>query len=428
MEKIVVTGGQKLKGTVYISGSKNASLPILAATLLSCGENHITNIPDLDDIHTMKALLESLGANVLWKDGELTVDTSTVNEWEAPYELVRKMRASVLVMGALIARFGRAKIPLPGGCAIGLRPINLHLMGLERLGCKVSIESGFVSLVAKKLIGTEIYLDFPSVGATENLILASLQAEGETIIDNAANEPEIEDLAQFLNQSGADISGIGTGKLIIKGRNHLSPPTAPFKIIPDRIEAGTYLVATAITGGDTELINVCTEHLYPIMSKLVEAGCTIEHTDERIHLKIDEPLSKVLPFSPLTIKTAPYPGFPTDMQPQMMSLMTIISGTSMITETVFESRFTHIPELMRMGAKIEVEGHTAIITGVNQLFGAEVVASDLRAGASLVIAGLSAEGQTYISGIEHITRGYDRLEEKLLNLNAIIQKEETHDA
>ncbi|MEC9375855.1 MAG: UDP-N-acetylglucosamine 1-carboxyvinyltransferase [Pseudomonadota bacterium] len=416
MEKLLIEGGSKINGEVNVSGAKNASLPILAATLLSSAKLRITNVPHLRDVTTTIELLGRLGAEVtLHEPMEIEVDTTNVNEFKAPYDLVKTMRASILVLGPLLARYGRADVSLPGGCAIGARPVNFHVNGLRSLGADVDIQEGYIRARAKKLIGNKILLDAVSVTGTENLLMAAVLAEGETILDNAAQEPEVKDLADFLISMGANISGAGTKRIVIQGVKELLGTT--YKVMPDRIEAATYLVAAAITGGQVKLKNVISEHLQSVLQKLQEAGASIEIGNDWIDLDMNgaELLST-------DIITDPYPGFPTDMQAQFMTLNSVAIGTSKVTETVFENRFMHVSELQRMGAKIALSGNKAIVQGVSQLHGAPVMATDLRASASLVLAGLVAKGETIVDRIYHIDRGYERIEEKLGQLGANIRR------
>lgn len=412
--KIIIRGGKRLTGKVKISGAKNAALPLLAATILIPEEVTLTNLPSLLDIQTMFELLSILGANFNIMGEEAIINTSALNKYEAPYDLVCKMRASAVVMGPLLARFGKAIVPLPGGCNIGLRPINLHLEGLAKLGAEVAIERGCVKLSAKKLKGTEIYFDFPSVGATENLMMAACLATGETVINNAAKEPEIVELANFLNKAGAQISEAGTDTIKIVGVKELKNTT--YRIIPDRIETGTYAIASAITKGDITFEGANFDHLHSVVTKLEEAGVIFEKKDScmRVYAKKN--------FSAVDIKTMPYPGFPTDLQAQFMALMCVAEGISIIMEGIFENRFMHVGELCRMGADIKVDNHTAIVRGVKTLSGAQVNATDLRASASLILAGLVAKGETQISGIHHLDRGYEYMEEKLAKLGAQIKR------
>lgn len=414
MEKIVVTGGKKLSGTVKVSGSKNASLPILVATLLTDEDCVLKNVPRLQDVETILALLKILGKRVSHHNREITASSSDRLDSEAPYELVKKMRASILVMGPLLGRLGRVRASLPGGCAIGARPINLHLQGFIRLGAKVSLERGYVELYAPRLHGTNIYLDFPSVGATENLMMAATRAKGKTIIENAASEPEIQDLATFLNKMGAKIKGAGTNIVEIEGVNVLKGTV--HEVIPDRIETGTFMVASAVTGGDVTIRGPDPEQLEAVITKLREAGARVTMNNREIRIRPGKSLRAT------DIETVPYPGFPTDMQAQWMVLMSLSKGTSIITETVFENRFLHVGELHRMGSNIQVKGNSAIVKGVAKLSGAPVMATDLRASAALILAALAAEGKTEISGVHHLDRGYENFEKKLRRLGASIKR------
>ncbi|MDI6780607.1 MAG: UDP-N-acetylglucosamine 1-carboxyvinyltransferase [bacterium] len=417
MAKIVVSGGQRLVGSVSISGSKNAALPILAACLLIPGENIISNLPRLLDIKTMLEVLKCLGARIKAENGCAWIDAADISHYDAPYKLVRQMRASVLVMGPLLARFGKAIVPLPGGCAIGLRPIDIHLKAIERLGAKIIMHDGCVEATCSKLKGQKLYLDFPSVGATENIMMAASLAEGQTIIYDAAMEPEIVDLANFLNKAGASISGAGTNRIEINGVERLNPVN-DYRVIPDRIEAGTYMVAAAITKGDVLLKNCIFLHLDAVIAKLREAGVIVTEESEGVRVEMSGELS------PLSIKTMPYSGFPTDMQAQFMTLMTTVPGISIIVESVFENRFMHVSELCRMGADIKVDGHTALIRGVPFLSGAPIVATDLRASVALILAGLIAKGKTKVMEIHYLDRGYEYIEDKLSSLGAIIKRVE----
>jgi UDP-N-acetylglucosamine 1-carboxyvinyltransferase len=415
LEKLFIQGGRRLSGTVKISGAKNAVLPVIAASLLASTPSVIEEIPDLDDVKTITEVLQYLGLNTRREPGSLFVDSTGVKSCEASYELVRKMRASFLVMGPLLSRFQEARISQPGGCAIGTRPIDLHLKGFEALGAEIIQGHGFIEARAPEgLRGARIYLDFPSVGATENIMMAASLAKGQTIIENAAQEPEIVDLANYLNAMGAKVRGAGTNAIRIDGVEKLLGTT--YAVIPDRIEAGTYMVAAAITGGDILLKNVLFEHLKPLVAKLKEAGVTIEEDVDQIRVTATGVLRAV------DVKTLPYPGFPTDMQAQFMALMTVAEGSSVISETVFENRFMHVDELKRMGANIRVDGRIAIVDGVKRLAGCPVTATDLRAGAALVLAGLIAEGQTEIGSVYHIDRGYDRIVDKLRGLGAEISR------
>ncbi|MBP2071577.1 UDP-N-acetylglucosamine 1-carboxyvinyltransferase [Thermoanaerobacterium butyriciformans] len=411
--KIIVENSPALRGTVKISGAKNSVLPIIAASLLSYGEVLIDDVPELKDVNVMIELIKFLGANCTFKDGKLKINVN-LKDVEAPYDLVKKMRASFLVMGPILARLGRAKISLPGGCAIGTRPIDLHLKGFQTLGAEIDIGHGYVEARAKKLVGKKVYLDFPSVGATENIMMAAVFADGITTIENAAEEPEVVDLANFLNKMGANIKGAGTDTIRIEGVKELKG--TEHTVIPDRIEAGTYMVASAMTGGDVLIENVIVDHIKPIIAKLTECGIDVFEEGTGVRVKGNRNYKAV------DVKTLPYPGFPTDMQAQMMAMMAGAKGTSVIIETVFENRFMHVDELKRMGADIKIEGRTAVVTGIDHLSGAEVKATDLRAGAALILAGLIAEGKTIINDVHHIDRGYVNIEEKLKNLGAIIYR------
>lgn len=416
LEKLIIGGGKKLEGKVRVSSAKNAVLPIIAATMLAKTPSRLLEIPGLEDVHTICDVISSLGVNVKYlneKRSEIEFDAAEITEIEAPYDLVRRMRASFLVMGPLLARKGKAKISLPGGCAIGSRPIDLHLKAFEALGAKVTIGDGYVLAEAENgLVGNQIYLDFPSVGATENVMMAAAMAEGKTIIENAAQEPEIVDLATYLNSMGANIKGAGTNIIRIQGVNELKG--AIHTVIPDRIEAGTYMIAAAMTGGNVYVENALSEHLTPVLAKLKEAGVKVIEDVEGIRIISDGNIK------PIDIKTLPYPGFPTDMQAQFMALATVAKGTSNVTETVFENRFMHVAELQKMGANITIDTRKAIVDGVKKLRGAEVKATDLRAGAALVCAALVAEGKTIVEHLHHIDRGYDDLVGKLQGLGADI--------
>lgn len=416
MEKLIIHGGHELHGRVKISGAKNAVLPIIAATLLAQDKPCVLDeVPYLNDVCTIAEVLRQLGAKVDFNRQQHTlfVDSTVLKTVDAPYDLVRKMRASFVIMGPLLARYGKAKISMPGGCAIGTRPIDLHLKGFEALGAEIEIGHGFISATAPNgLKGTSIYLDFPSVGATENIIMAACMAEGQTILENVAQEPEIIDLANFLNIMGAKIRGAGTNVIKITGVPKLIGHN--YTIIPDRIEAGTYMVAVAMTGGDIYIENAISEHLKPVIAKLNEAGVKIEEDIDGIRVSCNKRPKAI------DIKTLPYPGFPTDMQAQFMAMLTIADGTGLVTETVFENRFMHVDELKRMGACIKVDGRTSIVEGVPSLNGCQVKATDLRAGAAMVLAGLVANGETEVSYIHHIDRGYDNLVEKLCGLGADI--------
>lgn len=412
MEKIIVKGVKKLQGEVDINSAKNSVLPIIVSTILSPNKIIIENTPMLEDVQVILNLLQGLNADINYSkiNNSLEINTSNLKSFDATNELVRKMRASFLIMGPMLARFGHCKLSMPGGCNIGSRPIDLHLKGLKALGAEIIQGHGFVEAKAKKLIGNRIYLDFPSVGATENIMMAAVLASGTTIIENAAEEPEIWDLANFLNAMGAKIKGAGLGKITIEGVESLKGVT--YKPIYDRIEAGTFMVAAAITNSIIKINNVTEDHMRPLIEKLKECGIIL--TEEDNGIIVDGRFDK----KPVDIKTLPYPGFPTDMQPQMMALLSVIDGSSIITETVFENRFMHVAELVRMGAKIKIDGRTAVIEGVTRLTGCEVKATDLRAGAAMILAGLVGDGYTEISDIYHIDRGYLNIEEKFRGLGA----------
>ena len=416
MEKLVVKGGKRLVGTVKTSGAKNAVLPIIAASILGVTPSHLDEVPMLEDVHTISEVLKCLGLTVINpKPNTLEIDSREITSCEAPYELVRTMRASFLVMGPLLARIGKARISMPGGCAIGARPIDIHLKGFEALGVKIDQGHGYIEASAPNgLKGTSIYFDFPSVGATENIMMAAALAEGTTILENAAEEPEIVALANYLNKMGAKIRGAGTNLIRIEGVKELHG--ADYTIIPDRIEAGTYMIAAAMTGGDIIVENVLPEHQKPLIAKLREAGAIVEEDIDRVHVVGTGKLKAV------DIKTLPYPGFPTDMQAQMMAMMVVSEGRSKVTETVFENRFMHVVELNRMGARISTEGRSAVIDGPSQLTGCDVRATDLRAGAAMILAGLVADGVTRIGDLHHIDRGYERIVDKLRLLGADIER------
>lgn len=417
MEKIIVKGVNQLRGEVNISSAKNSILPIIAATILCPERVVINNAPMLEDVEVICKLLNELNCdvNISSINNKLTIDTKNITSMDPDAELIRKMRASFLIMGPMISRFGYCKLSLPGGCNIGSRPIDLHLKGFKLLGADITMGHGFVEVKAKKLIGNTIYLDFPSVGATENIIMASVLAEGTTIIENAAEEPEIWDLAQFLNKMGADIEGAGLGKITIHGVKSLKG--IGYTPIYDRIEAGTFMIGAAITNGKIKINGVNEEHLRPVIEKLKECGVVFSDYKNN-SIIVDGTGEK----KPVDIKTLPYPGFPTDMQAQMMSLLSIVDGVSVITETVFENRFMHVAELQRMGANIKIDGRTAIIEGVPKLTGCQVKATDLRAGAAMILSGLIAEGQTEIGDVYHIDRGYVQIEKKFRNLGADIYR------
>lgn len=414
MDKIIIHGGKRLKGEVQVSGAKNSALPLLFATLLAPGVHRLSNVPHLRDIDTAEKLLKILGARVERENGTFVVDATSIKSVEAPYDLVRTMRASVLVLGPLLARCGHARVSLPGGCAIGARPINLHLKGLEALGAKITLDHGYVEARARSLQGGRIRFDIPTVGGTENILMAATLAKGDTIIENAACEPEIVDLAEALIKMGARIKGAGSDTISIEGVQELTP--FEHAVMPDRIEAGTFLVAGAMTRGDVRVQGLCAAHQEALVLKLREAGAEI--SGEGNELRVKGP-RKILP---VDIRTCPYPGFPTDMQAQFMALMALAEGASVISENVFENRFMHVCELQRMGADIAIDGHTAVVRGVKKLLGAPVMATDLRASASLILAGLAADNTTEVSRIYHLDRGYERIEEKLKGLGADIQR------
>jgi UDP-N-acetylglucosamine 1-carboxyvinyltransferase len=416
MKGIVIEGGERLVGEVQVGGAKNAALPALAAALLVEGACTFTNCPRLRDVDTFQALLENLGAQLRWEgNAELRIDTSGVEGVTAPYDLVKTMRASVLVLGPLLARMGEAVVSLPGGCAIGARPVNLHLKGLEQLGAQIKLKHGYIKARASKLRGARIYLDISTVTGTENLMMAAVLAEGTTVIENAACEPEVEELAHILTAMGAEIEGAGTAVLTIRGVKQLQP--VQYIIMPDRIEAGTLMVAAGITRGNVLIRGCRLAHVEAVVEKLRQVGVEITPLDEgEVRVVGDRRVRSV------DVKTHPYPGFPTDMQAQFMALMTVSNGISAITETIFENRFMHVSELKRMGADIRVQGSTAIVTGVPRLSGAPVMATDLRASASLVLAGLAAEGETVISRAYHLERGYEDLGGKLVALGALVKE------
>lgn len=416
MEKIIVRGGRRLSGTVKVEGAKNAVLPVIAASLLaSDGKSIIRDVPTLSDVYTINEVLRCLNAEVAFKDNCVTVDASRELKVEAPFEYVRKMRASVLVMGSLLARNGRARVALPGGCAIGSRPIDQHLKGFEAMGAKVKVGNGFIEAeVDGRLHGAKIYLDFPSVGATENIMMAAVLAEGTTVLENVAKEPEIVDLANFLNKMGAKVKGAGTGTIKIEGVSCLFG--ADHAIIPDRIEAGTFMVAAAITGGNVLVQGAVPEHSTSLIAKMEEMGVTVIEESDGVRVIGSDNLKAV------DIKTMPHPGFPTDMQSQMMALLLQAKGTSMITETVFENRFMHVEEFRRMNADIKIEGRSVVMNGPVKLQGAEVAATDLRAAAALILSGLVAEGVTRVTELKHLDRGYVNFHEKLASLGADIER------
>lgn len=415
MEKIIIEGGKKLTGEVAVSGAKNAVLPILAATVIGANESTIFNVPNLLDVEVMEKILLSLGLNIKRMDNMMWIDSKPLNDIRIPEKLVREMRSSIILMGAMLARTGEVIISYPGGCEIGPRPIDMHLKGLKELGAEIEESHGFIHAKAKELKGCEIQLDYPSVGATENIMLAATKAKGTTVIRNAAREPEIIDLQNYLNKAGAKITGAGTSVIIIEGVKEFKDVT--HNTMPDRIVAGTYMIASAITGGEVVIKNVVIDHLQAIIAKLKEAGSIIY--DDNNSLKIIGP-RKINSIE--MIQTLPYPGFPTDMQAQMMALLTIANGTSIISETVFENRFKHAEELTRMGANIKIFGKVAVVKGVKELTGAKVSAKDLRGGASLILAGLAARGVTEVDNVYHIERGYENFHLDLESLGANIKK------
>jgi len=414
MDEIIIKGGRSLSGEVVVGGAKNAALPILTASILAKGKFTFHNVPNLRDIDSIKALLSTMGATVESDGHTIHIDTTGINHHEAPYEQVRKMRASILVLGPLLARMKKAKVSLPGGCAIGARPIDLHLSGLALLGADIKLEHGYVEASCKQLKGAEIYFDIPTVTGTENLMMAAILATGTTILRNAAREPEIIALADVLIQMGAKISGAGTAVITIKGVKKLKPVTAT--IIPDRIEAGTLMVAAALTGGDVKIKNCDPLHLKAIIHKLEKSGAQVQVFKKSVRVKGSNTINSI------DIKTMPYPGFPTDMQAQFMVLMSVANGFSVIAENIFENRFIHVSELCRMGADITISGSHAMIKGVSTLSGAPVMATDLRASASLILAGLAAKGTTSVSRVYHLDRGYESLEKKLAHLGAAIKR------
>ena len=420
MDTIIVKGGKALEGTVKIEGAKNSVLPILAASLIASeGKSVLSHVPTLDDVYTINEVLRNLNAEVEFDNNQVTVDAAKELTTEAPFEFVSKMRASVLVIGPLLARFGHAKVAMPGGCAIGSRPIDLHLKGFEAMGAEINIGNGFIEVSSNgRLQGAKVYLDMPSVGATENLMMAATLAEGTTVLENVAKEPEIVDLANYLNKMGANIKGAGTEKLIIKGVEKLTG--TDHRIIPDRVEAGTFMVAAAVTQGNVLIQNVLSEHLSPLIAKLREMGVEIKDEGEDIRVIGPEHLTAT------DIKTLPHPGFPTDMQSQIMVAMIKAEGTSVLTETVFENRFMHVEEFRRMNADMKIEGRSVIVEGRSNLQGAKVAATDLRAAAALILAGLIADGQTEVTELKHLDRGYVDFAGKLKNLGADIERISDH--
>ncbi len=416
LDKLLIQGGARLSGSVAISGAKNAALPILAGTLLASEPVTVRNVPHLKDVTTTLSLLQMMGVQVTVDEQlNVEVDARDVSRREAPYELVKTMRASILVLGPLVARFGEADVSLPGGCAIGARPVNLHVAGLQSMGAEVVVENGFIKARSERLQGAHIVFDTVTVTGTENLLMAAVLADGETVLENAAREPEVADLANFLIGMGADIEGAGTGTITIQGVETLGG--TDYSVLPDRIETGTYLVAAAMTGGHIKLTNTSPDILEAVLIKLGEAGARIATGDDWIEIDMQGKRAHSV-----DIRTAPYPAFPTDMQAQFCALNAVADGIGTITETVFENRFQHVLELQRMGADIQLEGNTAICTGIEKLTAAPVMATDLRASASLVLAGLAADGQTLVDRIYHVDRGYERIEEKLRQLGATIRR------
>ncbi|MBN2753557.1 MAG: UDP-N-acetylglucosamine 1-carboxyvinyltransferase [Candidatus Goldbacteria bacterium] len=417
MKMMVIEGGKKLKGKIPVSGSKNAALPIMAAAILGDGPSVIHNVPDLTDIRTMSKLLKILGATVEFKGHTLTIDPSGINKFTAPYELVKTMRASIYVLGPLVAKYKKAKVSLPGGCAIGARPIDLHIKGIQKLGAKIVLKHGYVSASAAKLKGTKITFDKVSLGATVNILLASSLAEGTTVIENASKEPEVIDCINFLQAMGAKIEGAGTNTLKIHGVKKLSAVKG-YNVIPDRIEAATFITAAVITKGRVTVTGLNPEHLSIFIEKLKETGVKITQGKNKVD---------IFPYKgrlkPVDVVTEPYPGFPTDVQAQWMALMCFSRGDSIIKETIWENRFMHVQELVRMGASVRINGNTSIVTGVKELSGADVMASDLRASAALILAGLAAKGKTVVRRIYHLERGYENIDLKLKNLGAVVRIE-----
>jgi len=414
LDKFMIEGGKRLEGRVRISGSKNAALPVLVSSLLADGWSTYRNIPDLADIRTIKRLLANHGAQMEGQGETLRINGGNISNCEAPYDLVRTMRASVLVLGPLVARTGKARVSLPGGCAIGARPINLHLKALEAMGAEIDLREGYVEAKAKRLKGARIYFDISTVGGTENILMAAALAKGTTRLENAAKEPEVVNLADTLEAMGAKIKGAGTDVITIEGVEGLRP--CEVSVIPDRIEAGTFLIAAAVTGGDVVLEGCDTNHLDALILKLRETGITVEPVDGGLRVRGAPEIRSA------DVKTLPYPGFPTDLQAQIMALLAVARGSSVVTETIFENRFMHVAELRRLGADIVVDGHNAVVKGVKRLKGAPVMATDLRASASLVVAGLVAEGKTTLSRVYHIDRGYQTIEKKLTALGASIKR------
>lgn len=418
MDKLIVDGPSTLKGQVQISSAKNATLPILVATLLCPYPVKFQHIPDLMDVGTILKILQSMGLKVTQNGDELIADATHLDNQHADYSLVKTMRASVLVLGPLLARYGTASVSLPGGCAIGARPVDIHLMGMEKLGAEIQIENGYIKAKCEKLKGATITLPFPSVGATENLMMAAVLAEGETVIENAAMEPEIDDLADFLIAQGVKIEGAGTSRIIIHGMDikDIRPAAKPYRVIGDRIEAATFIIAAIMSGGDVKVEGFNPKHLTYVLETLVKMGAKLEIGEDYVHVKKADRLKGI------AIETAPYPGFPTDVQAQMMALMSVVDGNSIVTETIFENRFMHVPEMGRMGTNVTLKGNSALIEGVESLSGAPVMCTDLRASAALILCALVAEGQSEIQRVYHLDRGYEKIDEKLTKLGAKIKR------
>lgn len=418
MDKLLVTGPVKLNGSVHISSAKNATLPILVATLLCPYPVKFTHIPDLMDVGTILKILQSMGLKVSKNGEELIADATTLDNQHADYSLVKTMRASVLVLGPLLARYGVASVSLPGGCAIGARPVDIHLMGMEKLGAEIEIENGYIKAKCKKLKGATITLPFPSVGATENLMMAAVLAEGTTVIENAAMEPEIDDLADFLIAQGVNIEGAGSSRITIQGMDikQLKPQAKPYRVIGDRIEAATFIIAAIMSGGDVKVEGFNPKHLGFVLDTLKKMGANLEIGSDFVHVKKSARIKGAI------IETAPYPGFPTDVQAQMMALMSVVDGNSVVTESIFENRFMHVPEMARMGTKVTLKGNLAIIEGVEELSAAPVMCTDLRASAALILCALVAKGQSEIQRVYHLDRGYEKIDEKLTKLGAKIER------
>ena len=418
MDKLLVNGPCQLNGTVEISSAKNATLPILAATILCPYPVKFKNIPELMDVGTILKLLQSMGIKVSGHGSEMIVDATKLDNQHADYALVKTMRASVLVLGPLLARYGVASVSLPGGCAIGARPVDIHLMGLEKMGAQIEIESGYIKAKCQKLKGAVITFPFPSVGATENIMMAAVLAEGETIIENAAMEPEIDDLADFLMSQGVKITGAGTSRITIQGmkETELRPNKNPYRVIGDRIEAATFIIAAIMSGGEVRVTGFNPKHLKFVLETLTKMGASLEIGEDFVHIHKSNRLKGAL------VETLPFPGFPTDVQAQMMALMSVVEGSSIVTETIFENRFMHVPEMIRMGAKINLKGNSALIEGVESLSGAPVMCTDLRASAALILCALTAHGQTEIQRVYHLDRGYEKIDEKLTKLGAQIHR------